>query len=229
MIFLPVALFFMLLYVLFIGGLFLVLKIGIITLAFEKLGLSSESVLVLLVLTLIGSAVNIPIKKIAGERQAADQVVEFFGWRFRVPAVVNRTGTVIAINFGGAVIPSALCLYLFYRWPGMIWADLLAVAVVSLVVHRTARPIRGLGIATPALLSPIVAAVVALLLEHLSGQNSAHVIAYVGGTLGTLVGADLTNLKKIAGLGAPVASIGGAGTFDGVFLSGVVAVLLASF
>jgi hypothetical protein len=29
-------------------------------------------------------------------------------------------------------------------------------------------------------------------------------------------------------LGAPVVSIGGAGTFDGVFLTGIVAVLLAS-
>jgi hypothetical protein len=35
-------------------------------------------------------------------------------------------------------------------------------------------------------------------------------------------------LGKIHGLGAPVASIGGAGTFDGVFLVGIVAVLLAS-
>ena len=35
------------------------------------------------------------------------------------------------------------------------------------------------------------------------------------------------NLPKVPELGAPVASIGGAGTFDGVFLTGVIAVLLA--
>ena len=45
--------------------------------------------------------------------------------------------------------------------------------------------------------------------------------------MGTLIGADLLNLGKIHGLGAPIASIGGAGTFDGVFLSGILAVLLA--
>jgi len=45
--------------------------------------------------------------------------------------------------------------------------------------------------------------------------------------IGTLIGADVSNLKKLQGLGAPVASIGGAGTFDGVFLTGIVAVLLA--
>ena len=40
-------------------------------------------------------------------------------------------------------------------------------------------------------------------------------------------GADLLNLDKIQGLGAPIASIGGAGTFDGVFLTGILAALLA--
>jgi uncharacterized membrane protein len=48
----------------------------------------------------------------------------------------------------------------------------------------------------------------------------------VAGTLGTLIGADLTNFGRIRGLGAPIASIGGAGTWDGVFLTGIVAVLL---
>jgi uncharacterized membrane protein len=45
--------------------------------------------------------------------------------------------------------------------------------------------------------------------------------------MGTLIGADLLNLAKIGTLGAPVASIGGAGTFDGIFLTGILAVLLA--
>jgi uncharacterized membrane protein len=52
-------------------------------------------------------------------------------------------------------------------------------------------------------------------------------LAYAGGTLGTLLGADLTNLHKVRRLGAPLISIGGAGTFDGVFITGIVAVLLA--
>jgi uncharacterized membrane protein len=53
-------------------------------------------------------------------------------------------------------------------------------------------------------------------------------LAYIGGSLGTLIGADLLNLDKVQGLGAPVASIGGAGTFDGIFLIGILAVLIAS-
>jgi uncharacterized membrane protein len=50
--------------------------------------------------------------------------------------------------------------------------------------------------------------------------------SYVSGTLGTLSGADLLNVRRLRELGTDVASIGGAGTFGGVFLSGIIAVLL---
>jgi uncharacterized membrane protein len=46
--------------------------------------------------------------------------------------------------------------------------------------------------------------------------------------MGTLLGADILHFGDIQGLGAPVASIGGAGTFDGIFVTGILAVLLAS-
>ncbi|HEV2170401.1 MAG TPA: DUF1614 domain-containing protein, partial [Candidatus Binatus sp.] len=60
-----------------------------------------------------------------------------------------------------------------------------------------------------------------------SSQNHRDAVAYISGVLGTLVGADLLNLRNLTDLGAPVASIGGAGTFDGIFMTGIVAVLLA--
>ena len=65
-------------------------------------------------------------------------------------------------------------------------------------------------------------------LPRRSLREQAAPLAYIGGSLGTLIGADLLNLGNIRGLGAPVASIGGAGTFDGIFLIGIVAVLIAS-
>jgi uncharacterized membrane protein len=88
--------------------------------------------------------------------------------------------------------------------------------------------VQGLGIVTPALLPPLIAALAAILMVYVWGapHDLIFLIAYVGGTLGTLLGADILNLGKIRDLGAPVASIGGAGTFDGVFLSGLIAVLL---
>jgi uncharacterized membrane protein len=80
-----------------------------------------------------------------------------------------------------------------------------------------------MGISVPIFIPPIVSAVVAMLLS----RDHAAPLAYVSGCLGTLIGADLMNFGELAGLGASVASIGGAGTFDGVFLTGVLAVLLA--
>jgi uncharacterized membrane protein len=80
------------------------------------------------------------------------------------------------------------------------------------------------GIAMPAFIPPLVAAVLSVIFSY----DYAPVLAYIGGTLGTLIGADILNIDKIKDLGAPVASIGGAGTFDGIFLNGIMAVLLAA-
>ncbi len=65
------------------------------------------------------------------------------------------------------------------------------------------------------------------ILAFILSREYAAPLAYIGGSMGTLIGADLSNLDKISGLGAPVASIGGAGTFDGIFLTGILSVLLA--
>jgi uncharacterized membrane protein len=106
-----------------------------------------------------------------------------------------------------------------------LWVNgAIATAFVAVVLHWLAHPVPGIGIAVPVFLPALVTAIVALLLSR---ENAAP-LAYIAGSMGTLIGADLTNLDKIRGLGAPVASIGGAGTFDGIFLTGILAVLLAS-
>src|SRR5262249_3338926 len=170
----------------------------------------------------VGSAVNIPIAELPPERVVSGQEVMFYGMRYVVPVVQSWRGTILAVNLGGAVIPTVLSIYLWIR-NKLGWVALVAIAIVTIVVHLMATPVQGVGIAVPTFLPPIVAAVVALLLS----RRSAPALAYVAGTLGTLIGADLLNLPRIQGLGAPVASIGGAGTFDGVFLTGILAVLLA--
>ena len=128
-----------------------------------------------------------------------------------------------AVNVGGAVIPTLMSVYLLIKRE--LWVKgLFATAVVALVIHWLAAPIPGLGIAVPVFVPVLVTAVVALLLS----REDAPPLAYIAGSLGTLIGADLTNLDKVRGLGAPVASIGAAGTFDGIFLTAILAVLLAS-
>jgi uncharacterized membrane protein len=132
------------------------------------------------------------------------------------------------VNLGGAVIPSLISIALIHRFPDSLPYALLAILFVALLTNQVARPVKGLGIVTPALLPPLSAALSATILVYVAGapHDLIFLIAYVSGTLGTLLGADIMNLNKIRDLGAPVASIGGAGTFDGVFLSGLIAVLL---
>ena len=191
--------------------------------AYLSLGVSSSTAMWLLFGSLIGSYFNIPVAFLPDERVMSNQVIDFFGMQYTVPVVTDWPGTVIAVNVGGAVIPTLMSLYLLISC--RLWiSGAIATAAVALVLHWLANPVPGIGIAVPVFLPALATAVVALLLSR---ENAAP-LAYIAGSMGTLIGADLTNLDKVRGLGAPVASIGGAGTFDGIFLTGILAVLLAS-
>ncbi|MGD0024150.1 MAG: DUF1614 domain-containing protein [Xanthobacteraceae bacterium] len=191
--------------------------------AYLNLGVSSSTAMLLLFASLIGSYFNIPVANLPDERVLSNQVIDFFGMQYTVPVVEHWPGTVIAVNIGGAVIPTLMSIYLLIT--RRLWVKgVIATAIVALVLHWLANPVRGVGIAVPVFFPALTTAIVALLLER---ENAAP-LAYIAGSMGTLIGADLTNLDKVRGLGAPVASIGGAGTFDGIFLTGILAVLLAS-
>ena len=199
--------------------------LGVVGTAFKDVGFTPAIIVLILAGTFVGSYVNIPVLKVKTVKPITEEkYVNFLGVVYRIPKVgFGEATTVVAVNFGGAVVPSLVSFYLLWRLPSTIIYALVGVTVVALVTHVVARPVKGVGITTPILISPIVAAVLAYVLP----SGAPRVIAYVSGVLGTLIGADLSNLRAIPELGAPVASIGGAGTFDGVFLSGIIAVLLA--
>ena len=207
-----------------IGFFFIVLILRSVRYAYESLGVSSNTAIFLLLATLIGSFFNIPIAELAPERAMSHHHVDFFCMRYAVPTVSHWKGTVVAVNVGGAVIPTLMSIYLLIKRE--LWVKgLMATAIVALVIHSLADPVPGLGIAVPVFMPVVITAIVAMILSR---EDSAP-LAYIAGSLGTLIGADLTNLDKVRGLGAPIASIGGAGTFDGIFLTGILAVLLAAF
>jgi len=196
--------------------------LGTLRHAYEYLGVSARTAMLLLAASLIGSAINIPIAELPNEPTTHGHVISFFGMQYVIPSV-EWSGTVIAVNVGGAVIPTLMSIYLLIKRE--LWIKgAVAIAVVAVVLHWQATPVAGLGIAVPVFMPVIITAIVALVLS----RQDAAPLAYIAGSLGTLIGADLTNLDKVRGLGAPVASIGGAGTFDGIFLTGILAVLLAS-
>lgn len=202
-------------------------QIGIFSFALGRLGIDPQMAMLVLLISVAGSAVNLPVARLKGDVAQFRQVVTVFGMRYVVP-VVRNTKTTVAVNVGGALVPAVLSAYLIVH-DRLGWLNLVAVAAVALGVYRVARPVPGLGIAVPALLPGLIAAVTAAVLHVLYPHATAVAdLAYVGGTLGTLLGADLVNLPKVRRLGAPVVSIGGAGTFDGVFVTGILAVLLAA-
>jgi uncharacterized membrane protein len=208
-------------------GLFVLLavliQVGALRYAYMRIGLSPRAALLLLLASLVGSYLNIPVAELPAQQIMSGQVIDYFGMRYVVPVVTDWPTTVIAVNVGGALIPGFTSLYLLAK--SQQWSrGILATIGVAAICHLVARPVPGLGIALPVFVPVIATAVIALLLS----RSHAAPLAYIGGSLGTLVGADLLNLDKVQGLGAPVASIGGAGTFDGIFVTGILAVLIAS-
>ncbi len=200
----PIALPLLLLLVLFALLIFLV-EVRVLTYAYRKVGVHPRYAFAVMLLSLFGSGIDIPLGAVASG-----------------PSARAGDATVVALNVGGALIPILVSLYLLIR-TGMIVRMAIGTAIVTAVVHSLAQLVPGAGIAVPMFVPPIVAAAVALLLAF----RRAPPVAYVAGSMGTLIGADLMNLGQIARLGAPVVSIGGAGTFDGVFLTGILAGLLA--
>jgi uncharacterized membrane protein len=199
------------------------IQIGIIRYVYARLGISPTAAMFLLLASLLGSYVNIPLVQLPRETVVVGERVDFFGMEYILPQEVDWPGTIIAINLGGAVIPILLSLYLLGK--KQIWIpSIIATAIVSAVCFAIAKPVPGAGITIPLFIPPIAACAISCLVAW----NQAPAVAYVSGSLGTLIGADLLNLGNIRELGTPVASIGGAGTFDGIFVTGIMAVVLAS-
>ena len=213
----------------FIFLLFFTLFSSIVTIAFQRLGIPPAVAYILFLISLFGSFANIPI---AEERSYVPVVrlkeVRFFGIPYPVPYFeLEEQKIIIAVNVGGALVPLSVVLYevmrLFSLGEGKILVNLILAVLISAVVsHILSRPVRGVGIAIPTFIPPLVA----VFLAFLFGGDYKPLIAYASGTMGVLIGADLMNWGRLKHLGAPMVSIGGAGTFDGIFLAGVIAVLL---
>lgn len=202
--------------------LFVAVEMRILSYAYRKIGVRPRYVFAVMLLSLVGSHVNIPLYETPATGMASSGEETALGRGSRVPRIAPRGSTVVAVNVGGALIPVLVSLYLFFRFR-LYGRMLLGTATVAVVVHQLARIVPGVGIAVPMFVPPLLAAGVALLLAF----HRAPPVAYVAGSMGTLIGADLSNLGDLGALSAPLVSIGGAGTFDGVFLTGIIAGLLA--
>lgn len=200
--------------------------------ALQKLHLGATFSLLVIVSIFLGGFVNIPLHRIERQVEQLIPISRIRAWMGWVPMGRKRNETILAVNVGGCLIPLALVIYqLFYIVPGPSWAIkamIIAVAVNVAVCWWVARPVPGVGIVMPALTSPLVCVLAAwILLPDASFAPIRASVAFTAGVLGPLIGADLLHLRDMKQVSASVLSIGGAGTFDGIVLSGLLAALLA--
>ncbi len=196
------------------------IQIGVLTIAFEKLDLTKNSALLLLITIMGGSMINLPLLSMKSEKPNLDDMPSQLRELYRNIPYTGRT--LVMVNIGGCVAPTAFCFYLMAHHPMNFFNVAIAVLAVALLSYKTSRSIPGIGLGMPVFLAPLLAALLSVFLDP---QNAAP-MAFISGTLGVLIGADLMHFPEIRKMGTPSASIGGAGSFDGIFISGIVAVLL---
>ncbi len=219
---LPFFIFLFTLPFLFFSFMFAIVSVG------RALGFSALQILLILYASLIGSIINIPIKEFEHPVKVIREY-SFFGIRYRIP-VIHSQRTVLAVNVGGAVIPVIVALYLLISsLLPHIQIFLLAFFIVTAASYAFAKVIKGVGIIIPAFLPPLFASIASLIAVLQSPQDFSIMpkIAFTSGVFGVLFGADILNMRKVIRMGAPIVSIGGAGVFDGIFLTGFMSAMLA--
>ena len=203
------------------------LFVDIMSVALEKLAIAPTLAPFIVLLMFVGSLINIPLLRESIPGKLLHHPLSIWGLERHWPKLQQQvTEKVIAINVGGFVVPMLLVVYevllIWTRYPQTLLPLAMAVLINILLCYSLARPIPQVGITLPALIPGMIAAISAMLLA----PNMAAPVAFCAGVLGPVIGADLMYLNKIRETQVGMASIGGAGTFDGIVISGLVAVLL---
>src|SRR5215469_14622058 len=130
--------------VLLFAVLIILIQLRILRYAYMRLGVGPGAALLLLLGSLLGSYVNIPVTVLPGKTVQTGEIVDFFGMRYVVPLVTSYPGTVLAVNVGGAVIPTLMSIYLVLRYQLWVRAAI-AIIVIAFVIHSSATPVRDVG------------------------------------------------------------------------------------
>lgn len=210
--------------------------------ALTNLHLSPQAAILVLIGMIFGSLINFPISRFPLDREVNVPLFESVSGINLMPKMQRlRQEAIVAVNLGGCVIPVCLAIWLsrFIIAGGAtpILVTLVGVCFNSVVCYRTSRLIPGRGIVMPVLIPPLTAVIATWFgfgivgpIMGNSGVDFQHLyapVAFVIGISGPLVGADLMHWNDFKKLDAPSISIGGAGTWDGIVLSGLIASLLA--
>ena len=129
--------------------------------AMERLHLHPAAALLAVIGIFVGGLFNIPVYRIERMEDQPVDVIGPFGFGEWMPTWHRvRRDTIVAVNVGGCLIPLALVIWEvphLLRLGGPVAAALtVTVAANVFVCYRAARPVRGVGIAMPGLIAPVV-------------------------------------------------------------------------
>ncbi len=221
MIYLPVSLLLFFLFLLLFPLIWIALTLDLIELAVGKLGFSENTAFLLFAAVVVGSTINIPLYKVESTVPLMPDLMDLWLQQFwGIPLQKVKQKTIIALNVGGGLIPVILAIYELIR--SNTSAIVGVGAIVTVVSYFAARIVPGIGIQ----MNPLIPSLTATISAVFFASASAPSVAFAGGILGTLIGADLLHIKEIARMSPGVLSIGGAGVFDGIALCGLFALLL---
>lgn len=136
----------------------------------------------------------------------------------------------VGINMGGAVIPILLSLYLFFK-KKLDWKKLLiGIFIVSVITYLITYPDPSKGIIAkvPLAFAPAIAASIISAIFLYKDFKKAAPFAYISGTIGVLIGADVFHLYELLNhsIDSEISAvIGGANVFDMIFITGIIAVI----
>jgi uncharacterized membrane protein len=205
--------------------------LGIIGAALTRLGFSWLTALAVVLLILLGSAVNLPVYTIRREVVRMEHGAVSMSDPFSAWPREEIWDTVISVSLGGAIIPVCVVLYVVSMAYPLVGTALLLPAAagvtgVALITFVSTRAVPGFGLQVPLLIPALTALLIGLAFTGTAGL-AASVTAMAGGIFGVLTGGNLAHLGKIRDLGIPAFSIGGSGTFGAILFCCILPALIA--
>jgi uncharacterized membrane protein len=139
---------------------------------------------------------------------------------------------IIGVNIAGAVIPIILSLRMLEQGRAPAMESLLGIVIVTYIAYSLSEVIPERGVLLYSYHIPTIAASLTGILAARKKWNRAGPAAYVSGSIGILLGADILHMQEVFNLQLQrtiFAVIGGAGVFDAIFIVGMLAVVIDIF
>jgi len=188
----------------------------ILTKAFRYMGFSSiEAIIIVFASFILGAGL----------------VDEYVGFNFSNIYLFSSGNWDIGINTGGAIIPIILSIYLIIKNKIKLSKVAIGIVVVAIITYFVTYPKPESGIVSPYpffLLPAFFASFASVFLLWKNFRKAAP-LAYISGTLGVLIGADVFHLYELLSYSvdeSTAAIIGGAIVFDMIYITGILAVII---